>query len=99
MTSTLVGTGGMSTTEASEKTGEQLFKEHCALCHPAGGNIVNPKKTLHKNDLAANKIKSADDIIKTMRKPGPGMIAYDVKLIPDKDARKIADYILKTYNK
>jgi len=89
----------LNSVEAAEKTGEQLFTEHCAVCHAEGGNIVNPKKTLLKKDLFANNIKTADDVIKTIRKPGPGMTAFDVKTISDKEARKIADYIFKKFNK
>src|SRR5512135_3428157 len=79
------------------KTGEELFKENCAVCHPDGGNIVNPKDTLHKKDLVANKITKPADIVKKMRNPGPGMTKFDKKTIPDKDAKKIAEYILKTF--
>ena len=77
------------------QTGETLFKQHCAVCHPAGGNIVNPKKTLHKQDREANNVKTAADIMKIMRNPGPGMIKFDEKTIPDKQAKEIAGYILK----
>jgi cytochrome c6 len=84
---------------AAEKTGEQLFKEHCAMCHPDGGNIISPKKTLQKKVLATNNIKTADDIIKLMRKPGPGMTAFDMKSVSDREARKISDYIFKSFNK
>jgi cytochrome c6 len=34
-----------------------------------------------------------------MRKPSPGMTAFDVKTIPDKDAKEIAEYIIKTFKK
>ena len=91
--------GPVDRAEASEKKGEALFKEHCTLCHPDGGNIVNPKKTLQKKDLEANKILSKDDIVKFMRKPGPGMTSFDARTISDKDAREIAEYILKTFKK
>jgi cytochrome c6 len=93
----LIGSG--NSTQAGGKSGESLFKEHCALCHPDGGNIVNPKKTLHKKDREANKIKTKDDIVHLMRKPGPGMTTFDVKSIPDNDAKEIAEYILKTFGK
>ena len=87
---------------ADMKKGEKLdpakeFKEHCAVCHPEGGNIINPKKTLSKKDRDANGIKSAKDIVKNMRKPGPGMTAFDAKTIPDKEAKAIAEYVLKTF--
>jgi cytochrome c6 len=89
--------GSIDRTHASEKQGESLFKEHCSLCHPDGGNIVNPKKTLQKKDLEANNIKSKDDILKLMRKPGPGMTAFDEKTVPEKSAKEIAEYILKAF--
>lgn len=77
--------------------GEDLFKLHCAACHADGGNIINPKKTLKKADRETNGVKSPKDIIGLMRKPGPGMTTFDVKTISDKDAKAIADYILKTF--
>jgi len=80
----------------SAQTGESLFKEHCAVCHPDGGNVVNPKKTLHKQDREANNVKTEADIVKIMRNPGPGMIKFDEKTIPDKQAKEIAEYILKS---
>ena len=82
---------------ADKKSGEELFKQHCAACHLDGKNIVNPKKTLNKKDLEANKVKSAEDIVKLMRNPGPGMVKFDDKTISEKDAKAIAEYILKTF--
>ncbi|HUI67650.1 MAG TPA: c-type cytochrome [Nitrospirota bacterium] len=78
------------------QSGEALFKQHCAVCHPDGGNIVNPKKTLHKQDREANNVKTEADIVKIMRNPGPGMIKFDANTIPDKQAKEIAAYILKS---
>lgn len=89
----------MSSEAAPDKKGEALFKEHCTSCHPDGGNIINPKKTLKKADLQANKLTSADDIVRVMRNPGPGMLKFDAKTIPDKDAKELAEYILKKYGK
>ena len=91
---------------SAEKTGESLFKEHCSVCHPDGSNILNPRKTLFSKDLEANNIKTAADLVKKMRNPGPfpthpqewaGMKMFDEKTISDDDALKIADYILKTF--
>ena len=76
--------------------GEALFKQHCAVCHPDGGNIVNPKKTLHKRDREANNVKTEADIMHIMRNPGPGMIKFDTNIIPDNQAKEIAGYILKS---
>lgn len=79
------------------KTGETLFKQHCAVCHPDGGNIVSPQKTLHRKNLAAHKINKPEDIVKIMRNPGQGMNRFDEATIPDKDAMSIAEFVLNTY--
>jgi len=83
--------------ESSKISAEAQFKEHCAVCHPDGGNIVNPAKTLHKKDLDANLITKPADIIAKMRNPGPGMTQFDKQTIPDNEAQAIAAYILKTF--
>ncbi len=82
---------------AAEESGEALFKKNCAICHVNGGNIVNAQKPLHKKEREANGVKTAADIIKKMRNPGPGMTKFDEKTISDKEAKKIAEYILKTF--
>jgi len=93
----LIGTMAFAEKPAVKNEGAAKFKEHCAVCHPDGGNIMNPKKTLHKKDRDANGIKNNADIVKTMRKPGPGMTTFDAKIISDKDAGEIAQYIVRTF--
>lgn len=78
-------------------SGEELFKQHCAVCHPDGGNIIKPGNTLHKKDLAKEGIKDWKAIVKTIRNPGAGMTKFDMKTVSDKDAKAIAEYILKTF--
>ena len=85
----------MAATKASP--GEEAFIKNCAVCHAEGGNVINPAKTLKAKDLKANGIKKPADIIAKMRNPGPGMTAFDEKDVPDKTARAIAAYILKTF--
>lgn len=84
-------------TTGGKLDGKTEFEKHCAACHPKGGNTINPQKTLSKKSLKANGIKSAKDIIATMRNPGPGMTKFDAKTVPDKEAKAIAEYILKTF--
>ena len=79
------------------KKGEELFKQHCASCHADGGNIINAQKTLAKGTLKANGISDWKGIVKIMRNPGSGMTKFDAKAVPDKDAKMIAEYILKTF--
>lgn len=97
----LLALSAFATTGMAEEkkgaTGEELFKLHCAACHPDGGNIVNPKETLGKADREKHGVKTAKDIVGKMRKPGPGMTKFDAKTLPDKDAKAIADYIVKTF--
>lgn len=93
----LFTSAGFAGEGAKGKSGEELYKEHCAVCHPDGGNIINPQKTLHKKAREANNIKSATDIINKMRNPGPGMTKFDKKMISAGDAKKIATYILDTF--
>lgn len=83
---------------AAGQPAEALYKQHCAACHPDGGNTINPKKTLHAKDMAAYNIKTSDDIVKLMRNPGPGMTKFDQSVLSDDDAKKVADYILATYH-
>ena len=83
---------------ASQKiSGKKEFKEHCAVCHPDGGNIVNPQKTLHNKDREANNVKTENDIIGKIRNPGPGMTQFGQDTISDAEAKAIAQYILKTF--
>ncbi len=79
------------------KPGEELFKQHCSMCHPEGGNIINAKKTLHGKDLKANNILKVEDIVKVMRNPGPGMTKFDEKILPAKEAKEVAEYVLKAF--
>jgi len=94
------GTGCTQKEQAKETgiRGAALFKQHCFTCHPDGGNVINPQKTLHKKDREANGVKTAADIVGKMRNPSPGMTKFDEQTIPDADAREIADYVLKTFN-
>jgi cytochrome c6 len=78
-------------------TGEALFKQHCAVCHPDGGNTVKPEYTLHGKALKKHNITKPEDIVKKMRNPGPGMNMFDEKTIPEKDAMAIAEYVLNTF--
>lgn len=94
----MFATVGFCDTKKGEKiNGGKEFEEHCASCHPKGGNIVKADKTLGKKALAANGIKTAKDIVAKMRNPGPGMTKFDAKTVNDKEAAAIANYILKTY--
>lgn len=77
--------------------GERLFRQFCASCHPDGGNVSDPARSLHKAALKARRITTPDDIVRIMRQPASRMIAFDRSSLPDEEAFTIAAYILKTY--
>jgi len=79
------------------QTGEQLFKQFCSSCHPDGGNVSDPDRSLHGSALQKNHITKPEDVIRIMRKPQSRMIRFDVAAISDRDARAIAEYVLKTF--
>jgi cytochrome c6 len=94
----LSATSGFCDTQKGDKVdGKKEFEEHCAVCHLNGGNTINEMKPLHKKELRANGVKNAKDIVAKMRNPGPGMTKFDEKTISNKEAKAIAEYILKTF--
>lgn len=94
----LSATTGFCDTKKGEKIdGKKEFEEHCAVCHPNGGNTINAQKPLNRKSLRANGVKSAKDIIGKMRNPGSGMTRFDEKTISNIEAKAIAEYILKTF--
>jgi cytochrome c6 len=101
ITTAILATAILATTAYADGKGKidakKEFEEHCAACHANGGNIVNPAKTLKKADLAKSGIKRWQDIVAKMRNPGPGMTKFEKKDISDKEAKAIAEYVLKTF--
>ncbi|HMK55506.1 MAG TPA: c-type cytochrome [Dissulfurispiraceae bacterium] len=95
----LIAGGSMAEEKKNAKkiSGEAEFKKHCAVCHLDGGNVINPAKTLHAKDLKANGVKKASDVVAKMRNPGPGMTKFDKETVPDKEAKAIAAYVMKTF--
>ena len=77
--------------------GEALFLQHCAMCHPDGGNVFYPHKSLQKGVLAANGITTPEGIVARMRNPGPRMKRFDKSELDDREAGKIAAYILEAF--
>ena len=82
---------------ASVQIGEANFKKYCEACHPNGGNVLRPIKNLSKTVRERNGIKTVNDIVKLLRKPGEDMTVYDEKTLSEKDARNIAEYVIKTF--
>ena len=79
------------------RSGELLFKQYCSSCHPDGGNVSDPSRSLHRSALKRNHITAPEDIVRIMRKPLSRMIRFDLSTLSDRDARVIAEYILVTF--
>lgn len=101
VTATLLAVGAFALSAQADTDGKldakAEFEKHCTVCHPAGGNIINKAKPLGKVALAKDGIKSWKDIVAKIRNPGPGMTKFDKKEMPDKEAKAIAEYVLKTF--
>jgi len=79
------------------KLGRELFAYHCSACHPDGGNLIYPAKTLQRMVMAANGITTPGQIVDRMRNPGPRMKRFNKATISDQDATAIAQYILQAF--
>lgn len=77
--------------------GAQLFRQFCANCHPDGGNISDPARTLHARALRARNITTSAEIVKVMRNPASRMIRFDTETLPDREASAIAEYVMTTF--
>jgi len=47
---------------ADIENGEKIFTANCSACHAGGNNVIMPEKTLKKDVLEANGMKSVDAI-------------------------------------
>ena len=77
--------------------GEALFRQYCASCHPDGGNVSDPERTLYGSVLKKKQITTPDHVVRVMRRPLSRMIRFDAATLPDREARAIAEYVLKTF--
>jgi len=89
--------GSTKPAPGSVRDGAALFKQYCSPCHPEGGNVSDPARTLHGSVLKSKHITSPEDIVRIMRNPLSRMIRFDVATVSDEDARAIAEYVLKAF--
>ena len=79
------------------QSGEVLFKRYCSSCHPDGGNVSDPDRTLFSSVLKRNRLTTPDDIVRIMRHPISRMIRFDADTLSDGEARAIAEYVLTAF--
>jgi len=85
---------------------EGSFKQNCAGCHAAGGNVVQAGATLFPADLERNGVNDAETIYALIYKGKNKMPGYGVGCAPrgqctfgarmsDDDVRGLAEYVLE----
>ena len=94
----LTSTVPVTVPQGNVADGAALFKQYCSSCHPDGGNVNDPKMNLHGTAMRANRITTPEDVVRVMRTPISRMIRFDATMLPDREARAIAEYVLKTFN-
>lgn len=78
--------------------GEQLFLQHCNVCHIGGKNVIIPEKNLQKRTLEITGMNTVDAIRYQITNGKNGMPAFGGRL-EEKEIEKIAIYVLDQSNK
>nr|YP_010335941.1 cytochrome c553 [Tsunamia transpacifica]QUE27832.1 PetJ [Tsunamia transpacifica]UNJ14347.1 cytochrome c553 [Tsunamia transpacifica] len=78
--------------------GEQIFTANCAACHAGGNNVIMPDKTLKKEVLEENSMKSVDAITTQVNNGKNSMPAFGGRLSSE-DIEDVANYVLSQADK
>lgn len=73
--------------------GAAVFTANCASCHQGGKNVVNPAKTLKKEDLSKYGKDSVEAIVTQVTKGAGAMPAFGGRLSAG-DIEAVANYVL-----
>mgnify|MGYP006273779081 CR=1 FL=1 len=80
------------------ENGEKIFTANCSACHAGGNNVIMPEKTLKKDVLEANGMKSVDAITYQVTNGKNAMPAFGGRL-SDSDIEDVANYVLSQSDK
>ncbi|CAM9104675.1 unnamed protein product [Chrysoparadoxa australica] len=83
---------------ADIENGERIFTANCAACHAGGNNVIMPEKTLKKDALTANGMKSVSAITYQVTNGKNAMPAFGGRLA-DNDIEDVANYVLSQSDK
>ena len=78
--------------------GATIFTANCAACHMGGKNVVNPAKTLQKEDLENYNMYSLEAIKTQVTNGKAAMPAFGNKLSPQQ-IEDVASYVLSQAEK
>lgn len=73
--------------------GGAIFSANCASCHLGGKNVVNPAKTLQKEDLEKYEMFDLEKI-KTQVTNGKGAMPSFASRLTAEDIDNVASYVL-----
>nr|YP_010443674.1 cytochrome c553 [Merotricha bacillata]UTE94561.1 cytochrome c553 [Merotricha bacillata] len=80
------------------ENGERIFTANCSACHAGGNNVIMPEKTLKKEALETNGMKSVDAITYQVTNGKNAMPAFGGRLA-DNDIEDVANYVLSQSDK
>jgi cytochrome c6 len=83
---------------ADIENGEKIFTANCSACHAGGNNVIMPEKTLKKDALESNGMKSVDAITYQVTNGKNAMPAFGGRL-GDNDIEDVANYVLQQSEK
>lgn len=83
---------------ADIENGERIFTANCSACHAGGNNVIMPEKTLKKDALETNGMKSVDAITYQVTNGKNAMPAFGGRLA-DNDIEDVANYVLSQSDK
>ena len=83
--------GGKTTTAPEAfKVGENIFAANCSVCHPHGGNAIDPRKPV----LHSPKIERLDAFLAWIRHPTAPMPGFQASKISDAEVGELYAYIM-----
>ncbi len=77
----------------SNVNANDTFNKYCSSCHSNGGNLMNPKKTLSKKDLANNGVDNIGSISTLVTNGKPPMPAFG-KSLSNEEIANVAKYVM-----
>ena len=90
----IFGLSALAAHKADPVKGQALFASNCEFCHPAGGNSLNPQKSLKGADFVKHFPKDAN-IVATVRTgiPKTAMSPFTKERLSDEQLSDIIAYI------
>jgi uncharacterized membrane protein len=76
-------------TTKRHEAGKKIFSDHCLVCHPGGGNIINPSRPITNSP----KLNHLDTFIAWIRKPASPMPRFTESEISARQAEGLYDYL------